>query len=74
MNWKRLIQPLASRKVRVALATVAAAYLADRGLNVNVEIIATILGVGVSVILGIAIEDAGHKVQLPPPTNGSGDT
>ena len=58
---QRLLRPLASRKVRVALATLIAAYAADLGLNVREEMMLTILGVGVSLILGIAHEDAGRK-------------
>jgi len=58
----RLIRPLASRKVRVALATVAAAFAAEFGWNVSDELIFTILGVGVALILGIAHEDAGRFI------------
>lgn len=58
---KRLIRPLQSRKVRVALTTVIAAYAAEVGLGVSEEIVMTIIGVGVTVILGIAIEDHGTK-------------
>lgn len=57
---KRLIHPLRSRKVRVAIATVAAAYAAQFGLDVSSEMILTILGVGMSLILGIAHEDSGR--------------
>ena len=60
MMLTRLIRPLRSRKVRVALATVAAAYAAQFGLNVSQEVVMTILGVGVSLILGIAHEDSGR--------------
>jgi len=56
--FRRLIKPLESRKVRVALATVVAAYAVEYGLNVSEDIVLTILGVGVSLILGIAHEDA----------------
>jgi hypothetical protein len=56
VGW--VARPLASRKVRVALATVVAAYLADAGLSVSEDVVLTILGVGVAVILGIAHEDA----------------
>lgn len=56
---QRLIRPLRSRKVRVALATVSAAYAAEWGLGADEELIVTILGVGVALILGIAHEDAG---------------
>ncbi len=58
---KRIVQPLASRKVRVALATVIAGYAAQAGLGVSEETLYTIIGVGVAVILGIALEDAGEK-------------
>jgi hypothetical protein len=58
--WQRLVRPLASRKVRIALATVIAAFAAEFGLNVGSELVLTILGVGISLILGIAHEDAGR--------------
>jgi len=58
---KRLVKPLASRKVRVALVTVIAAYAAEYGLALSEQIIYAILGVGVAIILGIAIEDNGAK-------------
>jgi len=57
---QRLMNPLRSRKVRVAIATVAAAYAAQFGLAVSEEVAMTILGVGVSLILGIAHEDSGR--------------
>ncbi len=58
---RRGVKPLASRKVRVALATVLAAYAAEYGLGVSEEIVLTILSVGVALILGIAHEDRGSK-------------
>ena len=58
---KRTVRPLASRKVRVALATVLAAYGAEYGLDVGEELMLTILGVGVALILGIAHEDHGLR-------------
>ena len=58
--FKRAVQPLASRKVRVALATVIAAYAAQYGLGVSEDVVLTILSVGVALILGIAHEDAGR--------------
>lgn len=67
MNWKRILWPLVSRKVQVALATVVAAWATQYGLNWNEEKVMTILGVGVALILGIAHEDAGAKVSLPTP-------
>jgi len=62
MVWKilkRLVKPLASRKVRVALTTVAAAYAAEYGLDLSEEMVFTILGAGIAIILGIAHEDNG---------------
>ena len=58
--FRRLIRPLSSRKVRIAPATVIVAFAAEFGLKVNAEPVLTILGVGVSLILGIAHEDAGR--------------
>ncbi len=60
-GWKRWINPLRSRKVRVALATIVAAYAADFGLALSEEVVMTILGVGMALILGIAVEDSGAK-------------
>lgn len=58
---RRIARPLVSRKVRVALATVLAAYAAEWGLGVSEEMMLTILGVGAALILGIAHEDQGLK-------------
>jgi len=59
-TWVRpFLQPLASRKVRVALVTVIAAYAAQYGLGVSEEVLLTLVSVGVALILGIAHEDAG---------------
>jgi len=65
---KRIIKPFQSRKVRVALATVIAACVAELGFNVSEEILLSIIGVGISVILGIAHEDSGKWAsgQEPP--------
>ena len=60
---RRVVRPLASRKVRVALATVVAAYAAEYGLGVSEEVVFTVLGVGVALILGIAHEDAGAAAR-----------
>jgi len=60
---QRLIQPLRSRKIRIALVTVLAAFAAEYGLHVDEELLLTIVGVGVSVVLGIALEDAGLKAS-----------
>lgn len=61
MNWRRHLWFLTSRKVQVAIATVLAAAASQYGLSVNTEIILSIVGVGVAIILGIAIEDNGIK-------------
>ena len=69
---QRIIKPLRSRKVRTAIVTVMAAYLAESGLEVSTEMLLTILGVGIAVITGIAIEDNGkHRktVELVPGKN-----
>jgi len=57
---RRIVRPLRSRKVRVALATVLAAYLAEAGLSMDEGLVLTIVSVGVAVILGIAHEDHGR--------------
>jgi len=68
MNFlRRLIQPLRSRKVRTALATVAAAFAAQLGLNVSENLAYVILGAGAAVILGIAYEDAATPPDLRRP-------
>jgi len=59
LKW--LAEPLRSRKVRVALATVIAAYAGQAGLGWDEQMILTVLGVGVALILGIAHEDAGAR-------------
>lgn len=61
---QRILSPLRSRKTRVALATVIAAYTAEMGLQLSEEIIHTVLGVGIALILGIAHEDSGKKSIL----------
>lgn len=71
--FRRILLPLASRKVRVALATVLAAYAGECGLGLSEEMVFTILGVGVAVILGIAHEDAGQARGTPVITRGSGN-
>lgn len=61
---RRLAAPLASRKVRVAVATVVSSWLvqwvpsADES---SVYLVVSVVAVGVGVILGIAIEDNGSK-------------
>ncbi len=59
--FRRFVRPLSSRKVRVALATVITAFAAEYGLRIEDDLVFTILGVGVALILGIAHEDAGQK-------------
>ncbi len=58
---RRMMQPLRSRKVRVAIATLVGAFAAEYGLHVREELVLTILSVGVALILGIAHEDAGRR-------------
>ena len=68
---KRIAQPLLSRKVRVAIATALAAFLAKKGLHLETELVVSIVTLGTAVILGIAHEDAGSKSvlqELSPPT------
>lgn len=57
---RRVWRPMASRKVRVALAAVIAAFAAELGMKVGDDLVFTILGVGAALILGIAHEDAGR--------------
>ena len=66
-----LVKPLASRKVRVALATVIAAYAGQAGLAWDEQMVLTVLGVGIALILGIAHEDAGAKSAGHGPEIGS---
>ena len=58
---KRLVRPLRSRKVRVALATVMAAYAAEYGLDLSEEMTLTLVSMGAALVLGIAHEDAGRQ-------------
>jgi len=63
---RRLVAPLRSRKVRVALATAIGALIAEYGLHASDELLLAIVGIGSSLILGIAHEDAGrHVASLP---------
>ena len=65
---RRLVRPLRSRKVRVALATTLGAFAVEYGLHVPSELLLAIAGIGVSLILGIAHEDAGrYAASLPKP-------
>lgn len=57
---RRAVRPLRSRKLRVALATVVAAFLTDYGFAIREELVYTILAVGAALILGIAHEDHGR--------------
>ena len=60
LGWRRWLWPLVSRKVQVAVATVVTAYAVQIGFDVSAETVATVLAVGVALILGIAHEDAGR--------------
>ena len=61
MSWKRFLEPLRSRKVRVAITTAVIAYCAELGLEVPETVVYGILGLGGMIIAGTAIEDAGLK-------------
>ena len=58
-TFQALVRPLSSRKVRVALATVGAAFAAEYGLQVREDLVLTLVTIGAALILGIAHEDAG---------------
>lgn len=62
-GWRRHLWFLTSRKVQIAVATIIAAAGAQWGLAVNTEVLLSIVGVGVAIILGIAIEDGGAKTR-----------
>lgn len=69
-GWKRYVWPLTSRKVQVGVAAAITVYLNDLfSWNLSTETVTTIIVAATAVILGIAHEDAGSKVQLPPPGN-----
>ncbi len=63
-----ILRPLGSRKVRVALATVGAAFAAEYGLEVREDLVLTIVTIGSALILGIAHEDAGRASATAAPT------
>ncbi len=72
---RRIFEPLRSRKVRIALATVVAAFAAEYSLDVSEEMILTIMAAGIAVILGIAHEDAGAKsAPAPHPSTNPTET
>lgn len=61
-----MMHSLRSRKLRIALATTIAVFAAELGLNVSQELVLAIVGIGASLILGIAHEDAGKHAAHPP--------
>lgn len=61
MGFRRWLWPLRSRKVQVALATVIVAFAAQAGFGLSEETVLGVLAVGVSLILGIAHEDAAKR-------------
>jgi hypothetical protein len=61
----RWLWPLRSRKVQVALATIVVAWASQAGIVLTEESVATVLGVGIALILGIAHEDAGRPRSGP---------
>lgn len=60
-GWKAWLWPLRSRKVATAVVTVVVAYGAKLGLDLDEQMVMNILAVGLAVILGTALEDAGAK-------------
>jgi hypothetical protein len=60
---RRMLAPLKSRKVRTALTTVIVAYLGQRWSILDGPTVYVLLGVGVTLILGTALEDAGRKAS-----------
>lgn len=71
-GWKRFLWPLLSRKVQVAVGGAVGAYLVQLGFEDFTNKIVGLLSVlapALTLILGIAVEDAGAKVGLPPPSN-----
>lgn len=64
---ERLTLLFRSRKVLVGIASLIVAAAARYGFKLDPDVVAGIVAVAISVILGISIEDAGAKVQLPTP-------
>lgn len=62
-DWRWWLWPLRSRKVQVAIATVVVAFGTHLGVEVREEVMLSVLGVGVALILGIAHEDAGRAKE-----------
>lgn len=60
-GWRWWLWPLLSRKVQVAVATIVVSYLAQAGIVLTPDSVIAVLGVGVAMVLGIAIEDHGSK-------------
>lgn len=70
---KKFLWLFYSRKGVTGIVTVLSVVLARWGFQADAEILAAIVAVGLSLIFGTAIEDAGAKVGLPPPGNGTRD-
>jgi len=67
-GWRRGIWPLRSRKVQLAVATLLTAYAAQIGWILSEDSVTTVVALGVSLILGIAHEDAGARsAGMPQP-------
>jgi hypothetical protein len=60
-----IVRPLRSRKVRVGLAGLIYTYLGQR-LGLSEEQIYAGIGVAVVIIMGIAVEDHGRNMMMPP--------
>ena len=57
----RFLWALRSRKVQVSIVALIVSYAGYYGLNVPGELILGVLGTGIALVLGIAIEDHGEK-------------
>jgi len=60
-SFKRHTWFLRSRKVQVAIATIIVALAGQYGLEISEGTLAAIIATGATLILGIAVEDAGAK-------------
>jgi hypothetical protein len=61
-GWRRWLWPLFSRKVQVAIASLLVAYGSQVGWHLDQQWVLYILGIGGTIIAGIAVEDHGKHV------------
>lgn len=77
MQWGRLSNPVKSRKVQVAVATIITAYLAEWGIETSESTVLAIIVMGAADIIGTAVEDAGQKAKtivIPDKPGNNGTT